>query len=103
MGDRLGESAALGNLGSAYYSLEDYENSRKLHEQSLEIARATDDRHGEGRSLFNIGQALYKLGDHSQAIRLLEFALTIYESIEAPEAQGIREQLKEWRGSEDSA
>ncbi|MFE1745189.1 tetratricopeptide repeat protein, partial [Coleofasciculus sp. H7-2] len=55
--DRLGEGAALGNLGNAYNSLGDYAKAIEYHQQSLVIAREIKNRSGEGAALGNLGNA----------------------------------------------
>src|SRR5919202_753349 len=66
--DRLGEGAALGNLGEAYFSLGDYAKAIGYQQQYLPIARETKDRLGEGQSLGNLGIAYFSLGDYAKAI-----------------------------------
>ena len=48
IGDRIGEGAALGNLGVCYDSLGDYPRAIEYHQQRLAIYREIADRQGEG-------------------------------------------------------
>ena len=58
IGDRSGEGAAYGNLGSAYQSLGDYRKAIEYHEKRLKIAQEIGDRSGEGAAYGNLGSDL---------------------------------------------
>jgi tetratricopeptide (TPR) repeat protein len=47
-GDRQGEGAELGSLGSCHYSLGEYRQAIDLYTQALVIARDIGDRQNEG-------------------------------------------------------
>ncbi len=97
IGDRRGEGTHLGNLGNAYLNLGEPRKAIEHYEQHLAIAREIGDRRGEGNALFNSSLALFKLGKHSEAIEKAEIALQIFEQIESPYADRIKQQLAEWR------
>ena len=46
-GDRKGEAADYGNLGSLFHSLCEYENAKKYIEKALAIRKEIGDRKGE--------------------------------------------------------
>jgi len=96
--DQAAEGAHLGNLGLAYDSLGDYRRAGSFHEQSLGIVHEIGDPLMESSALYNASLMLDILGDRAEAIRLARAALIICESIEAPEAEEVRNQLKEWCG-----
>jgi tetratricopeptide (TPR) repeat protein len=75
--DRARESAALGNMGLAYYNVGEYRRAIEYHEQRLQIARDTGDRLNEGRALGNLGLAYYSLGEYHRAIEYHEQYLQI--------------------------
>lgn len=100
MGDRRGEGVALGNLGRAYALLGETHRAIELFEQRLVIAREIGDRRGEGVALDNMSLALSELGQREQAIPLAETALKIYEQIESPWAEKVRNRLAEWCGEQ---
>jgi hypothetical protein len=52
---------------------------------------------GEGNSLWNQALAWEQLGERAQALACAEAALPIYEAIESPNAERVRNQLAEWR------
>jgi tetratricopeptide (TPR) repeat protein len=97
IGDRLGEGAALGNLGSAYYSLKDYGRARECYGQQRAIAREIGDRFGEASSLWGLAACFDAAKDRRQAIAHAQAALDIFTAIEAPQAQAMRDLLKQWK------
>ena len=52
IGDRYGEGAAYGNLGSTYESLGDYGKAIEYHEKLLKIAQEIGDRSSRRNSLW---------------------------------------------------
>ncbi|MEA5486509.1 MULTISPECIES: CHAT domain-containing protein [Pseudanabaena] len=79
--DRLGEGAALGNLGNAFHSLGKYDKAIEFHLQRLAIAREIKDRRGEGYALGNLGIAYHSLGKSDKAIEFHLQALAISREI----------------------
>ncbi len=97
IGDRRAEGALLGNLGNAYAALGDARRAIQFYEQALAIDREIGDRRGEGTALWNMALSLDELGDREQAIACAKAALKIYEQIESPYADRVRQQLAAWR------
>ena len=91
IGYRQGESASWGNLGIAYGNLGDYRKAIEYNEQSLRTSREIGNRQGEGNSLDNLGNIYYRLGEKDRACNLLKEALVIYEAIESPNANVLRQ------------
>jgi tetratricopeptide (TPR) repeat protein len=81
IGDRLGEGAALGNLGIAYAHLGEPRRAIGFYEQQLTITREIGDRHGEGNALDNLGIAYADLGELRRAIEFYEQRLVIAREI----------------------
>ena len=81
MGDRLGESASLSGLGTAYNALGQHRQAIDFYQQSLEIRRKIGDRRGEAISLSNLGNAYYSLGQYWQAINFHQQSLAIQREI----------------------
>ena len=79
--NRQDESAGLGNLGSAYYSLGEPRKAIEFYEQALEIDREIGDRQGESAGLDNLGIAYADLGEPRKAIEFYEQALVIDREI----------------------
>lgn len=98
IGNRRGEGNALGSLGLAYMTLGDPRKAIEYDEQSLVIEREIADQRGQGNALWNMSLALDKLGERDKAIANAETALTIFEQIESPYTDTVREQLVKWRG-----
>src|SRR5262249_38356585 len=96
-GDRKGEGQVLSDLGIAYADLGETRRAIEFFEQQLQIARGTGDRRGEGRGLLNLTLTLDRLEDRAQAITTAEAALIIFEEIESPLAERMRNRLSEWK------
>lgn len=96
--DRQAEGTALGNLGSAHFTLGGAGEALEFYEQWLVIAREIGDRRGEGNALLNSAVALHTLGNRPEAIARAEAALAIYEAVESPTAAKVRAALAKWRG-----
>ena len=77
IGDRRGESTALGGLGLCHLDLGAHRQAIDLHTQSLAIARDIGDRRGESTALGNLGLCHLDLGDYRQAIDLHTQSLAI--------------------------
>lgn len=65
---RAAEGSALGNLGTAYYSLGEYRRAIRSHDQHLAIAREIHDSRGEANALGSLGNAYYAVGEYARAI-----------------------------------
>ena len=81
IGDRQGESKALGNLGNAYRSLSKYGEAIECHQQALAIFREIGDRRGEGGALGNLGNAYDSLDNYGKAIEFYQQHLAIAREI----------------------
>ena len=97
IGDKRNEGVWLGDLGIAYKNLGEPRKAIEFCEQQLVITRDIGDRRGEANALFNSSLTLHQLGEHSEAIEKAEDALQIYEQIESPVADRVKQQLAEWR------
>ena len=81
IGDRHGETVALGNLGIVYKNLGDVRKAIAHYEQQLLISREIGDRNGETNVLGNLGNVHARLGDVQKAISYHEQALVISREI----------------------
>ena len=68
VGDRNGESGALGNLGLCYHDLGDIGRAIDLLQQAIVIDREIGNRSGEGNTGGNLGICLHDVGKLDQAI-----------------------------------
>ena len=75
------ENSALGSLGLAYHSLEQFDKAVVFHELALAISRGMGDREGEGVDLGNLGNAQYSLGQRDRAVAAYEASLAIAREI----------------------
>jgi tetratricopeptide (TPR) repeat protein len=96
LGNRQAEGAHLGNLGNAYAALGEARKAIEFYEQSLVIKHEIGDRRGQGNTLFNMGLALYGLEEKDRAVGLVKQALAIFDAIESPAAERVRNQLGAW-------
>jgi tetratricopeptide (TPR) repeat protein len=101
-GDRRSEGNSLGNLGLAYADLGETRRAIEYYEQVLQIARETGDRRGEGNALWSMALALGQVEDRAQAMVHAETALAIYEQIESPHAEIVRNRLAKWKAGDGS-
>ncbi len=68
-------------LGSAYYSLSEFNQAIDFYQQALEICKEIGDRSGQANSLNNLGNGYYSLGQYQQAIQLYQQSLEIAREI----------------------
>lgn len=94
-GDRFGEGINLGNLGSAYHNLGEYRKAIEYYELAIKISREIGDRLSESANLNNLGLAYNNLGEKEKACGLWKESLAIYEAIESPNANNLRQRIDE--------
>ena len=98
--DRRDEEGAVGNLGMVCADARDLGEVRKAieyFEQHLAIAREIGDGDGEANALWNMSLSLEKLGQRAEAVDHARSALKIYEQIESPCVEMVRQTLAEWQ------
>ena len=81
IGDRRGEGADLGNIGSAYRDLGENSEAMKCYEQALAIHRETGDRRGEVKTLRNLALVCAEFGMVDEAMDFLKEAIAIARRI----------------------
>lgn len=77
LGDRRQESYVLGNIGSAYEGLDQYELSLSFYEQSLAVAEEINDSVGRSYALNNLGYIYESYGEYNRALTYFEQALQL--------------------------
>jgi tetratricopeptide (TPR) repeat protein len=82
IGDRSGIAASFNNLGSAYYSLGEYQQAIEYHQQSLVIAQEIGDRRGEADSWFNLANVLNKLNRKQDAMGAYRNSRQLYQAMQ---------------------
>ncbi|MFB2917481.1 tetratricopeptide repeat protein [Aerosakkonema sp. BLCC-F2] len=87
--NRLGEAQALGNIGYAYFLLDDREKAIQYLQQNLAIARQIKHRQEEADALGNIGTVYYSLGDYRQAIDYYNQSLAIQREVKNRQGEAI--------------
>jgi tetratricopeptide (TPR) repeat protein len=76
----LGESS-VGNLGSGYFRMGQYQRAITCYERALHLAREQKDRLGQGVWLGGLGASYFELGPTGQAIDCFEQALAIAREV----------------------
>ena len=84
IGDLLGESNALGNLGVAYAKLGNRQKSIEYRLQSLHISQSIGDLSGEGIDCYNLSLNYEIQGALKIALEYAERALAIARQIKSP-------------------
>ncbi len=82
-GNLYNEVSFLGNLGNAYFFIDQMEKAIEYHERSLGIACEINNRRLYANSLSNIGVIYNKLNKKERAICYYEKALIIYGWLES--------------------
>ncbi len=98
IGDWRGEGATLGNLGSAYFTLDACQRAAEHYEKQRAIAQEIGDRYGEGNALWGLAICSKSAEDMPQVFAYAEAALKLFEAIESPSAQTMRDLLTKWHG-----
>jgi len=70
-------SKVYNNIGSAYFSLKDYEKARDYYEKSLDIDESSDYEYGSGMVMMNLTHVLYKMGFVENAFSMVRKMLLI--------------------------
>ena len=83
----------MGGLGNAYADLGEVWRAIEYYETALEVAREIGHRCNEGIWLDNLGLLAEEQGDLARARKLWEQALRIFEDIEDPYAERVRDWL----------
>src|SRR5580658_10102532 len=81
LGDRLGETNALCDLGEAWLRLNNYPAAAEVMENALAISRQQVNRLGEANSLRRLGEVRLMTDDYPVAAEFLEEALGIYRDL----------------------
>ncbi|MEV2234418.1 BTAD domain-containing putative transcriptional regulator [Streptomyces phaeochromogenes] len=95
IGDRNGEAAAWDSLGYAHHHLHEHDRALTCYEHALELYRAIRDRYLEADTLVHIGETRYAAGEFERAADARRQALDILDSIGHPDAEAVREKLKD--------
>lgn len=90
------EGSWLGNLGLAYSNGGQPKQAIDFYEQALTLARKNGDRRSEGNWLGNLGLAYRDLEQIELARQYLRQSVAIFEEIQSPSADLIRDWLAEF-------
>jgi len=90
------ESSWLGSLGLVYNNGGQPERAIEYYQQALTLARQHNDNRSEGNWLGNMGLAYRDMGQFDLARQYLEQAIAIFDDIQSPNADLIRDWLAEF-------
>lgn len=81
---------SVGNLGSAYFRLGQYQRAIECYEKALDSSRKEKDRRGESAWLVGLGICYYRLGQTTLAIEYQEQSIVITREIGDHSGEGSR-------------
>jgi tetratricopeptide (TPR) repeat protein len=81
IGNRMGESIILGNLGVNYADMGEYEEARDCQQQALMISQEIGDREGESFAYVNLSLIHHMLGDNETVLAICAQALKLQQDI----------------------
>ena len=88
IGDLLGETATLNNLGPVYWELHRYDEALECLRGALTIADRTGNRHSQLVGLNNVGEAYLRLGRADEALPCLQRALNLARALNHTVSEG---------------
>ena len=97
VGNQLGEALTLQQLGLAHTKQGAAQVAIDSFDQSLGLFRAIGQRRSEGNVLWYMSRSMDELNRRAEAIRCAEAAREIFEQIEHPSADEVRQRLSKWR------
>jgi len=97
IGDLQMVGILAGNLGAVCAALRMPREAIQFYQKGVAIARQMGNRGEEAMRLHQMGRAHYQLKEYEEAVLLAETASKIYEAIEDPDVEGVRQELLEWR------
>ncbi len=93
LGDRHGEAAALDSLGYAYHHLGQHDQAITYYQQSVALCRELGDHYGEADTLIHLGENCHATGNNQAARQVWQQALTIFDQLDHPDADTVRDKL----------
>ena len=81
IGDRNGEAACYGSLGTVYGSVGEYEKAREHIVKSLAVLKEIGDRKGEATCYGNLGTVYQSVGEYEKAREVIAKSLAIQKEI----------------------
>ena len=89
IGDKPGEAACYGNLGTVYKSLGEYAGAKEYHEKALVITKEIGDKQGEAECYGNLGTVYESLGEYGKAETYYKNALLITKEIGDKQGEAV--------------
>jgi tetratricopeptide (TPR) repeat protein len=97
LGDRVGVSKSLHQIGNIHYLRRDYERALCLYEQARKIEEEIGDRLSSAISHGQMGQLLKRTGHYTQALEHSLEALSICMSLKVPQVRSAMNDFRDLR------
>ena len=97
--DQGAEACAWHSLGFIYQGLRSHQRAIACYVRSLELTRELADRFNEADTLGSLGDVYHEAGNVAAARQAWRYALRIFEEIEHPDAERVRDKLRSFHGS----
>jgi tetratricopeptide (TPR) repeat protein len=93
LGDKRGIAHSLGQLGFVHQDQGNYIEAAKLYEECLNISKELGDKRSIAISLYQLGMIDEASGDHDEALGKCTLALSIFEELNAPNREIIKNSI----------
>jgi tetratricopeptide (TPR) repeat protein len=97
--DQCSEACTWHSLGFIYQRLRRHQRAIACYVRSLELTRELADRFNEADTLSSLGDVYHEAGNVAAARQAWRYALRIFEEIEHPDAEQVRDRLRSFHGS----
>ncbi|MBM3129026.1 MAG: tetratricopeptide repeat protein [Chloroflexi bacterium] len=91
LGDKMTEAQAIGELGSRFYQIGEYERATELHKQAQKTLAESGDKRGVATALHQQGILAQEQGNYAEAVRLYRESMNLKE--ELGDKRGIAQAL----------
>jgi tetratricopeptide (TPR) repeat protein len=93
IGDRPGEASCWDSIGCSHHRLGEHEQAASCYWRALELVRAHGDRYNEAGVLNRLGDTHHAAGEPDAARAAWQAALDIYQELDDPTADEVRDKL----------
>jgi DNA-binding SARP family transcriptional activator/tetratricopeptide (TPR) repeat protein len=94
LGNQMGEGETLDSLGHAHRHLGHQRQAIECYHQSLDLRRKIRHRYEEAAALTHLGDTYHAAGDDDAARDVWEQAQAIFEDLQDPETEQVRQKLR---------
>jgi len=94
IGDRVGEASCLSEVAYALHNLGEYNEAIELNERAAAIFQATGNDYSLGFAYTEMGDSYAMMGDFKSAQKTYAKSIAIFDELQHPHADIIREKLR---------